>query len=34
MNDSNVINRLDNLKKLRESRHITQVKLSTDLEVS
>lgn len=34
MNDSNIINRLDNLKKLRESRHITQVKLSTDLEVS
>ena len=34
MNDSNVINRLDNLKKLREEKHITQIKLSTDLGVS
>ena len=34
MNDDKVINRLDNLRKLRESRNITQVKLSTDLEVS
>lgn len=34
MNDNNVINRLDNLRKLRESKNITQVKLSTDLEVS
>lgn len=34
MNDSTVINKLENLKKLRESKNITQVKLSTDLEVS
>ncbi len=34
MNDSKVINRLDNLKKLRESKNITQVKLSIDLDVS
>ena len=34
MNDKKVINSLDNLKKLRESKNITQVKLSTDLGVS
>ena len=34
MNDKKVINSLDNLKKLRESKNITQVKLSTDLCVS
>ena len=34
MNDSNVINKLDNLKKLRESKHITQLTLSIDLGVS
>lgn len=34
MNDSNIINNLENLKKIRTSRNITQVKLSTDLEVS
>ncbi len=34
MNDSNVINKLENLRKLRESRNITQVKLSTDLGIS
>lgn len=34
MNDNNIINRLDNLRKLREEKNITQVKLSTDLEVS
>ncbi len=34
MNDSKIINRLDNLRKLREERDITQIKLSTDLEVS
>ena len=34
MNDNKIIDRLDNLKKLREEKNITQVKLSTDLEVS
>ena len=34
MNDSKVINKLENLKKLRESKNITQVKLAIDLEVS
>lgn len=34
MNDSKVINKLENLKKLRESKGITQVKLAIDLEVS
>lgn len=34
MNDTKTINRLDNLKKLREERNITQVKVGTDLEVS
>ena len=34
MNDSKIINKLDNLKKLREDKHITQTKLSTDLEVT
>lgn len=34
MNDSNVINKLDNLKKIRESKNITQIKLSVDLGVS
>ncbi len=34
MNDNTVINKLDNLRKLREDRNITQIKLSTDLEVS
>ena len=34
MNDSKIIDKLENLRKLRESRNITQIKLSTDLEVS
>ena len=34
MNDNKIINRLDNLKKLREQKGITQVKLAIDLEVS
>lgn len=34
MNNTEVINKLDNLKKLREEHNITQVKLSTDLGVS
>lgn len=34
MNNRKVINKLDNLKKLREEHNITQVKLSTDLGVS
>lgn len=34
MNDNKVINKLDNLKKLREQKNITQVKLSIDLDVS
>lgn len=34
MNDTKIINRLDNLRKIRESKNITQTKLSTDLEVS
>ena len=34
MNDKKIINSLDNLKKIRETKNITQVKLSTDLEVS
>lgn len=34
MNDSSIINRLENLKKLRESKNITQVKLSVDLGVT
>lgn len=34
MNDNKIINRLDNLRKLREEKNITQVKLSTELEVS
>lgn len=34
MKDSSVINKLENLKKLRESKKITQVKLSMDLNVS
>ena len=34
MKDTNIINRLDNLKKIRESKNITQIKLSTDLGVS
>lgn len=34
MNDNKIINRLDNLKKLREDKKITQIKLSTDLGVS
>lgn len=34
MKDSNIINNLENLKKIREERKITQIKLSTDLGVS
>ena len=34
MNDTKIINRLDNLRKIRESKNITQTKLSIDLEVS
>lgn len=34
MNDKKIINSLDNLKKIRENKNITQVKLSTDLGVS
>ena len=34
MKDSKVIDKLDNLKKLREARNITQIKLSIDLGVS
>lgn len=34
MNDNKIINKLDNFKKLRESKNITQVKLSIDLGVS
>lgn len=34
MNDNNVIDKLENLKKLREDKNITQVKLSMDLNVS
>lgn len=34
MKDTKIINRLDNLKKIRESKNITQIKLSTDLGVS
>ena len=34
MKDSNVINNLENLRKLRESKNITQIKLSIDLGVS
>lgn len=34
MNDNKIINGLQNLKKLREQKGITQVKLATDLEVS
>ena len=34
MNDSKIINKLENLKKLRESKKITQIKLSVDLGVS
>jgi len=34
MNDSKIINKLDNLKKIRESKNISQTKLAVDLEVS
>ena len=34
MKDSKVIDKLDNLKKLREAKNITQIKLSIDLGVS
>lgn len=34
MKDNDIINNLNNLKKIREERRITQVKLSTDLGVS
>lgn len=34
MNDNNTIKKLSNLKKLRETKNITQVKLSVDLGVS
>ena len=34
MNDNRVIDKLENLRKLREKKNITQIKLSTDLEVS
>lgn len=34
MKDSTIINDLSNLKKIREERKITQIKLSTDLGVS
>ena len=34
MNNDKIIKRLDNLRKLREQKNITQIKLSTDLEVS
>lgn len=34
MNDSKIISNLENLRKIRESKHITQVKLSTDLGIS
>lgn len=34
MNDNKVIDKLENLKKLRESKNITQLKLSIDLNVS
>ena len=30
MNDTKIINRLDNLRKIRESKNITQTKLSID----
>lgn len=34
MNDNKIINRLDNLKKMREQKGITQIKLAIDLKVS
>lgn len=34
MKDSTIINNLNNLRKIREERNITQIKLSTDLGVS
>ena len=34
MNNDKIIKRLDNLRKLRKQKNITQIKLSTDLEVS
>lgn len=34
MNDSKIINKLDNLKKLRKDKQITQLKLSIDLGIS
>ena len=34
MNNDKIIKRLDNLRKLREQKNITQLKLSIDLEVS
>ena len=34
MNDNKIIDKLENLKKLRESKNITQRKLSMDLDVS
>lgn len=34
MNDNRIIDKLENLKKIREEKGITQVKLSVDLEVS
>lgn len=34
MNDNNTINKLENLRKIRESKNITQLKLATDLGVT
>jgi len=34
MNDNKVIDKLENLKKLRESKNLTQLRLSTELEVT
>ena len=34
MNDNTVINRLDNLRKLRESKNMTQLNLGTKLDVT
>lgn len=34
MNDNYTINKLENLRKLRENKNITQLKLATDLEVT
>lgn len=34
MNDSKIINNIENLKKLREEKHLTQLQLSIELEVA